>query len=82
EPEDLLGEITSSAVKGGKRLAVPSSTDKGKHPLEGMIHSSIERELSELSNSITQSVREIVHEITPKIVREIVKEEIDKIKNS
>jgi DNA-binding response OmpR family regulator len=82
EPEDLLGEITSSAVKGGKRLALPSSTDKGKHPLEGMIHSSIERELSELSNSITQSVREIVHEITPKIVREIVKEEIDKIKNS
>ena len=82
EPEDLLGEITSSAVKGAKRLALPSSTDKAKHPLEGMIHSSIERELSELSNSITQSVREIVHEITPKIVREIVKEEIDKIKNS
>jgi hypothetical protein len=111
EPEDLLGEITSSTAEGGKRLAVPSSmgknssrpsqvsheiknqqatatqknqtaTDKVRHPLEDMIHASIERELSELSNSITQSVREIVQEITPKIVREIVKEEIDKIKNS
>jgi len=56
--------------------------DQVGHPLEDMIHASIERELSELSNSITQSVREIVQEITPKIVREIVKEEIDKIKNS
>jgi len=59
-----------------------TATDKVRHPLEDMIHASIERELSELSNSITQSVREIVQEITPKIVREIVKEEIDKIKNS
>ena len=111
EPEDLLGEITSSSAEGGKRLAVPSSmgknssrfsqvsheiksqqatvaqqnqtaTDKVRHPLEDMIHASIERELPKLSNSITQSVREIVQEITPKIVREIIKEEIDKIKNS
>jgi len=59
-----------------------TATDKVRHPLGDMIHASIERELSELSNSITQSVREIVQEITPKIVREIVKEEIDKIKNS
>ena len=56
--------------------------DQVGHPLEDMIHASIERELSELSNSITQSAREIIQEITPKIVREIVKEEIDKIKNS
>jgi DNA-binding response OmpR family regulator len=111
EPEDLLGEITSSTAEGGKRLAIPSSlgknssrpsqvsheiksqqatatqenqtaTDKFRHPLEDMIHASVERELSELSNSITQSVREIVQEITPKIVSEIVKEEIDKIKSS
>ena len=111
EPEDLLGEITSSTAEGEKRLAVPSSmgknssrpsqlsheiksqktiatqenqtvTDKIRHPLEDMIHASIERELSELSTSITQSVREIVQEITPKIVREVVKKEIDKIKNS
>ena len=59
-----------------------TATDKVRHPLGDMIHASIERELSELSNSITQSVRGIVQEITPKIVREIVKEEIDKIKNS
>ncbi|MCL0044772.1 response regulator [Nitrospinaceae bacterium] len=56
--------------------------DQVGHPPEDMIHAFIERELSELSNSITQSVREIVQEITPKIVRVIVKEEIDKIKNS
>ena len=47
-----------------------------------VIHASIEKELAELSNSITKSVRAIVQEITPKIIREIVKEEIDKIKNS
>ena len=77
EPEDLLGEITSSATQENQ-----TATDKVRHPLEDMIHASIERELSELSNSITQSIREIVQEITPKIVREIVKEEINKIKNS
>jgi CheY-like chemotaxis protein len=110
EPEDLLGEITSSAVKEGKRLSTMSlmgdnsslppqvsrkiknrqSTtqenqtiaDPVRHTLENIIHSSIEKELAELSNSITQSVRAIVQEIAPKIIREIVKEEIDKIKNS
>jgi len=79
EPEDLLGEITSHQTATQENQ---TATDKVRHPLEDMIHASIERELSELSNSITQSVREIVQEITPKIVREIVKEEIDKIKNS
>jgi hypothetical protein len=111
EPEDLLGEITSSTAKGGERLTIQSSmggnssrpsqvsheiknqqataaqenqtvADQVRHPLEDMIHASIERELFELSNSVTQSVRAIVQEITPKIVRAIVKEEIDKIKNS
>jgi CheY-like chemotaxis protein len=108
EPEDLLGEITSSMIEGKKRLTAPSLmrgnssqalqtphvkgqnivnesqtvTGQVKHTLEGMIHASIEKELAEISNSITQSVLEIVREITPKIVREIVKEEIDKIKKS
>jgi CheY-like chemotaxis protein len=110
EPEDLLGKITSSSVKGEERLTAtnlrennPSRppqlsfeiknkqsttqenqtvADPVRHTLEEIIHSSIEKELVELSKSITQSVRAIVQEITPKIVREIVKEEIDKIKNS
>ena len=108
EPEDLLGEITSSMIEGKKRLTAPSLmrgnssqalqtphvkgqnivnesqtvTGQVKHTLEGMIHASIEKELAEISNSITQSVLEIVREITPKIVREIVKEEVDKIKKS
>lgn len=79
-PSQVAHEIKSrqaTATEGNQ-----TATDKVRHPLENMIHASIERELSELSNSITQSVREIVQEITPKIVREIVKEEIDKIKNS
>ena len=53
-----------------------------RHTLEDVIQASVEKELAELSNSITESVREIVKEITPKIVKEIVKEEICKIKNS
>ena len=57
-------------------------TDPIRHSLEEVIHASIEKELAELSNSITKSARAIVQEITPKIIREIVKEEIDKIKNS
>ncbi len=56
--------------------------DPVRHSLEEVIHASIEKELAELSNSITKSARAIVQEITPKIVRDIVKEEIDKIKNS
>ena len=89
ESEDLLGEITSSTAEGGIKSQQAKATQVNQtvanqvgHPLEDMIHSSVERELSELSNSITQSVREIVQEITPKIVKEIVKKEIDKIKNS
>jgi len=75
----------SHKIKNQQAIATQENqtvADQVGHPLEDMIHASIERELSELSNSITQSVREIVQEITPKIVREIVKEEIDKIKNS
>ncbi len=79
-PSQVSHEIKSqqaTATQGNQ-----TATDKVRHPLEDMIHASIARELSELSNSITQSVQEVVQEITPKIVREIVKEEIDKIKNS
>ncbi len=53
-----------------------------RHTLEDVIQASVEKELAELSKSITESVREIVKEITPKIVKEIVKEEIGKIKSS
>ena len=89
--QSLIGENSSRPpqvshkIKSQQTIATQenqTATDKVRHPLGDMIHAYIERELSELSNSITQSVREIVQEITPKIVREIVKEEIDKIKNS
>ena len=53
-----------------------------RHTLEDVINTSIEKEIAELSKSITQSVREVVREITPKIARDIIKEEIDKIKKS
>ncbi len=79
-PSQVSHEIKSQQATATQKNQ--TATDKVRHPLEDMIHTSIEKELSELSNSITQSVREIVQEITPKIVREIVKEEVDKIKNS
>jgi len=59
-----------------------SMIDQVRHTLEDVIQASVEKELAELSKSITESVREIVKEITPKIVKEIVKEEIGKIKSS
>ena len=53
-----------------------------KQILENSPHTSIEKEIAGLSDSITQAVREVVREITPQIAREIIKEEIDKIKNA
>ena len=77
-PEVSLGiKNKQSTTQNNQTMADPI-----RHSLEEVIHASIEKELAELSNSITKSVRAIVQEITPKIVREIVKEEIDKIKNS
>jgi len=73
---EIKGQETTAA-KGNQMVA-----EQVKHTLEDMIHTCIEKELADISNSVTQSVREIIKEITPKIVREIVKEEIDKIKNS
>jgi DNA-binding response OmpR family regulator len=53
-----------------------------KQILENSLHTSIEKEIAGLSDSITQAVREVVREITPQITREIIKEEIDKIKKA
>ncbi|SVB63467.1 uncharacterized protein METZ01_LOCUS216321, partial [marine metagenome] len=74
--QKLNSQRTATAQKNQNVLGQVS------HTLEDVIQASVEKELAELSNSITESVREIVQEITPKIVKEIVKEEICKIKNS
>ena len=77
-PQVSLGiKNKQSTTQNNQTMAEPV-----RHSLEEVIHASIEKELAELSNSITESARAIVQEITPKIVRDIVKEEIDKIKNS
>ena len=77
-PQVSLGiKNKQSTTQNNQTMADPI-----RHSLEEVIHASIEKELAELSNSITKSARAIVQEITPKIIREIVKEEIDKIKNS
>ena len=83
--EESLSQTSQTPHKiKGQNTVKENQTVTGqvKHTLEGMIHASIEKELAEISNSITQSVLEVVREITPKIVREMVKEEIDKIKKS
>jgi DNA-binding response OmpR family regulator len=77
-PQVSLGIKNKQSTTQNKQ----TMADPVRNILEEVIHASIEKELAELSNSITKSVRAIVQEITPKIVRDIVKEEIDKIKNS
>lgn len=62
-----------------KNLSQPETIKDGLAG-EEHIRKIIEKEIADLSNSLTESVREVVREIAPKIAREIIKEEIDKIK--
>ncbi len=54
--------------------------DEVKQLLQRSLGSSLEKEVSGLSEAILKTVREVVREITPEIARRVIREEIEKIK--
>ena len=54
--------------------------DEVKRLLDRSLGSSLEKEISGLSDAILKTVREVVREITPEIARKAIREEIEKIK--
>ena len=51
-----------------------------KHILEKLLDSSMQNEITGLSETIVKTIREVIHEITPEIVRSVIREEIEKDK--
>jgi len=51
-----------------------------RHVLEKSLDSSLQKEMSGLSEIIVNTIREVVREITPEIARSVIREEIEKIK--
>ena len=51
-----------------------------KHILEKLLDSSMQNEMTGLSETIVKTIREVIHEITPDIVRSVIREEIEKDK--
>ena len=52
-----------------------------KHLLGKSLDSSLQKEMSGLSDIIVKTIREVVREIAPEIARSVIREEIEKIKN-
>jgi len=52
-----------------------------KYLLEKSLDSSLQEEMSGLSDIIVKTIREVVREITPEIARSVIRQEIEKIKN-
>lgn len=51
-----------------------------KHILEKLLDSSMQNEMTGLSETIVKTIREVIHQITPEIVRSVIREEIEKDK--
>ena len=51
-----------------------------KHILAKLLDSSMQNEMTGLSETIVKTIREVIHEITPDIVRSVIREEIEKDK--
>ena len=64
---------------GGNPLT-QAIADEVKQLLQRSLGSSLEKEVSGLSEAILKTVREVVREITPEIARRVIREEIEKIK--
>ena len=52
-----------------------------KHLLGKSLDSSLQKEMSGLSDIIVKTIRDVVREIAPEIARSVIREEIEKIKN-
>ncbi len=61
-------------------LFAQTIADKVNPLLQRSLGSSLEKEVSGLSDVILQTIREVVREVMPEIVRQVIREEIEKIK--
>ena len=64
----------------GNDLFAQTIADKVNPLLQRSLGSSLEKEVSGLSDVILQTIREVVREVAPEIVRQVIQEEIEKIK--
>ena len=51
-----------------------------KHALEKLLDSSMQNEMTDLSEIIEKTIREVIREITPEITRSVIRAEIEKVK--
>jgi len=51
-----------------------------KHTLEKLLDSSMQNEMTGLSEIIEKTIRQVIREITPEIARSVIREEIEKVK--
>ena len=51
-----------------------------KHTLEKLLDSSMQNEMTGLSEIIEKTIRQVIREFTPEIARSVIREEIEKVK--
>ncbi|MEE2986539.1 MAG: hypothetical protein VX667_01975, partial [Nitrospinota bacterium] len=73
--------VYKQSLDSGEERFVQVVGEHVKRLLEKSLATSLEKEISGLSEMIAQSVKKVVKEIAPGIAREIIKQEVDKIKN-
>jgi CheY-like chemotaxis protein len=71
---------TSSNFENSDDRFIQVAGEQVRQILERSLDSSLQKEMSGLSDILVKTIREVVREITPEISRSIIREEIEKIK--
>ncbi len=71
---------TSSSYENNDDRFIQVAGEQVRQILERSLDSSLQKEMSGLSDILVKTIREVVREITPEIARSIIREEIAKIK--
>jgi DNA-binding response OmpR family regulator len=82
EMTSLQGNLRSEnwGYDSSNDMFTQAVADEVKQLLQKSLGSSLEKEVSGLSDVILQTIREVVREVTPEIARKVIREEIEKIK--
>lgn len=82
EMTSLQGNLRSEnwSYDSSNDMFTQAVADEVKRLLQKSLGSSLEKEVSGLSDVILQTIREVVREVTPEIARKVIREEIEKIK--
>jgi CheY-like chemotaxis protein len=71
---------TSPEFENSDNRFIQVAGEQVRQILERSLDSSLQKEMSGLSDILVKTIREVVREITPEIARSIIREEIEKIK--